>query len=393
MTATARVLEHRAETDPRRGFEGPRDFLQSVYAARKARDRDSVTDHRLRAVSVREAGAAGGPLAFALPLAFTPKVIQAAAGSDEQGTYADPYGGFAVRAPGVTDFALGAVESDPTVGRTLVLPMDAPELGVVARVGTTHSTSVTAGLEVVRTPETTTRASTRMKLERVNLSASSLFGFSYATEELLDAGTAAFAAILAAAYRDEFGSKIFREKLTGTGAGEYLGALNSPAKIEVAKESGQAADTIQAANVVKMSARVWGYNRSIWLANHDTREQLAQAAYVVEGSIGGGIVPVFQPARSEFEPDMLWGRPCFFSEHMPALGDAGDLACINWSQYLEGVYQPLESAESVHVRWSEHERAFKFWLRNAGAPWWRAALTPDNGANTLSPIVTLAERA
>ncbi|MGH7460987.1 MAG: hypothetical protein ACREMA_08155 [Longimicrobiales bacterium] len=108
---------------------------------------------------------------------------------------------------------------------------------------------------------------------------------------------------------------------------------------------------------------------------------------------GGGIVRLYQQSQRETEPDTLAGRPIFYTEYCSPLGDEGDLLLVNWSQYLEGTYQPLQSAESVHVRWSEHERAFKFWLRNAGAPWWRSSLTPANGTAKLSPIITLATRA
>jgi len=65
----------------------------------------------------------------------------------------------------------------------------------------------------------------------------------------------------------------------------------------------------------------------------------------------------------------------------------------NWSQYLEGTYENLQSAESIHVRFLNHETTFKFWLRNAGAPWWRTVLTPKKSASTLSPFVVLAARA
>jgi hypothetical protein len=84
------------------------------------------------------------------------------------------------------------------------------------------------------------------------------------------------------------------------------------------------------------------------------------------------------------------GRPLIFSEYMQALGTLGDLTLINWTQYLEGTYQPLQSAESIHVRFVNAERAFRFMLRNDAAPWWRSALTPKNGADTLSPYVALA---
>lgn len=91
-------------------------------------------------------------------------------------------------------------------------------------------------------------------------------------------------------------------------------------------------------------------------------------------------------------PDMLLGRPIYYSEFASKLGDVGDIILGNWSQFLEGIYQPLQSAESVHVRFLNHERTFKFWLRNAGAPWWRSALTPAKSSDTLSPFVTLAAR-
>ena len=90
---------------------------------------------------------------------------------------------------------------------------------------------------------------------------------------------------------------------------------------------------------------------------------------------------------------MLLGFPLYFSEHCETLGDAGDILCINPAEYLEGVYEPLQSAESLFVRFESHENCFKFWTRNAGAPWWESALTPKKGANTLSPFVRLAARA
>ena len=81
-----------------------------------------------------------------------------------------------------------------------------------------------------------------------------------------------------------------------------------------------------------------------------------------------------------------------FSIYAATLGDQGDLILANFAEYLEGLYQPLQSAESMHVRFANHERAFKFWLRNAGAPWWRTALTPAKSTATLSPFVVADAR-
>jgi HK97 family phage major capsid protein len=358
--------------------------------SRHARDRDGVRDPRLAELCVRDDTTA---LAFVLPQAFTPATIRGAAGSDEQGGYADPYGGFLSPPPVLSEFVLGTPEADPTAGRTLALPMTVPELSVSARVDKNHSTSVSGGLTVTRTPETVARTSSRMEFEQIVLRATSLHGLTFATEEILTDSRPAFVAILSAAYADEFGAAMLREKIRGVGGSEYLGVLNSPAKIVVAKEAGQAADTVLAENIMAMTLRAWRYDRCIWICNPNTRSQLARAVLVVEGSTGGGIVKLFQPAQAEGSPDRLDGRACYFSEFASTLGDEGDIILCDWSQFLEGTHQPLGGVESMHVRFVEHERAFKFWTRNAGAPWWRAPLTPANGTATLSPIVTLAARA
>ena len=86
---------------------------------------------------------------------------------------------------------------------------------------------------------------------------------------------------------------------------------------------------------------------------------------------------------------MLLGRPVFFTEFAETKGEKGDLILGTWSQYLEATYQSEQRAESIHVRFLEHERIFKFWIRNAGSPWWSSTLQPKKGADALSPFVVL----
>ena len=147
-------------------------------------------------------------------------------------------------------------------------------------------------------------------------------------------------------------------------------------------------------DIIAMRARCWGYGSAIWIANHDCFGELMRlgaAAYDAQAATPlAGSNALFVQSLTEDIPDRILGRPCFFSESAETLGTSGDLSLVNWSQYLEGLYQPLQSAESMHVRFVNHERAFKFWLRNAGAPWWRAALTPRESSTTLSPIVKLS---
>ena len=374
--------------DPKRGFASHRDFLAAVMKV--GRRGVEAADERIRPLLVRDKDddQAGGEAAVLLPLAWTPAGIRAAAGSDEQGEYDDRYGGFTVpstRLPGLLQIGF---EGDPTAGMTQGLPMATPSVEIAARVDKNHTSSVSGGFTVTRRPETVAATASRAQFEMVTLKAAGLFGLAYATEELLTDSAISFMQIIAQGFRTQFAAAMLNEKLRGNGGNEYQGVLNSGCLVTVAAEGGQVADTIVSDNVIKMAARCWGFGSAFWLANHDTRPQLIKLAILV--GTGGSLI--YTPSAQMGFPDMLLGRPIYYSEYASKLGDVGDLILGNWSQFLEGIYQPLQSAESAHVRFLNHERAFKFWIRNAGAPWWRSALTPNKSGDTLSPFVTLAAR-
>jgi len=351
------------ETDPKCGFKGHREFLMSVM---DTATRGRIDDQRLH------------------PLVMPSET----AGSDEQSTFADPYGGFLIP-PGFSPNLMKiAAEADPMAGRTTSVPMESPIIKIMARTDKNHTSSVSGGLRVYRRAESDTPAASRMEMEQVTLNAHSLFGVAYATEELLARSPISFIAVLEAGFGDEFTSTLIDERLNGSGVGEYEGILTSPCTVSEAKETGQDADTIVFENVVKMRARCWRYSQAIWLANHDTLPELM----LLTQKIGTGGAAVWQPSAREGEPDMLLGRPIYFTEYCKTVGTVGDLVCSNWSQYLEGHLSPLQSANSIHVRFLTHERTFKFWMENDGRCWWRSALTPKNSTTTLSPFVTLASR-
>lgn len=383
-------MRERAEDDPRRGFRSHREFLLSVMENAGARSRDQVREERLRPLAIAgdEGPGAGEGMTFMLPAGYTPRGLSAAAGADEQGEYADPYGGFAMARtmlPGILQIGF---EGDPTAGRTQPVPMATPMVDLLARTDKNHQTSVSGGFTVSRKPETAAAASARGQMEMVGLKATALFGVGYASEEILTDSPISFIAILDAGFRDQFAAHLLNEKLRGVGGSEFLGVLNSPALVTQLKEAAQAAATIKGENIIKMRSRCWGYGNAIWLANHDTLPQLAMAH--LPGT--NASVFLFAPGNGVDKPDTLLGRPIFFTEFASTLGAVGDLILGNWSQFLEGTYQPLQSAESIHVRFLNHERTFKFWLRNAGAPWWRSPLTPNKSATTLSPFIVIEAR-
>jgi HK97 family phage major capsid protein len=101
---------------------------------------------------------------------------------------------------------------------------------------------------------------------------------------------------------------------------------------------------------------------------------------------------MFNPARGIDVPDTILGRPVIFTEYCSSIGTVGDVLLCVWSEYLAGILQGIQTAESMHVRFENNERAFRFTIRQAGEPWWRSALTPANSTNTLSPFVAIGTR-
>lgn len=360
-----RITKEEYADDPKKGFKDHREYLTSIMSAAQT----GRVDNRLKGL-------------------ISPSQQHVTAGSDEHGTYSDPYGGFFVPKGFSPEVLKVDPEADPFAGKTRDVPMQNPTISFNARVDKNHSTSVSGGLRVYRRKETQTVTASRMEHEQVTLNATGLFGVAYATEELLARSVVSFIALLEGAFSDEFNAKLLNEKLNGTGVGEYEGMFNSPCKIAVTKETNQVAATIVKENIDNMRTRAWRYGSSLWVANHGTLPMLRSLVQAI--GTGGAVVPYFT-----ISPDgqaMLDGRPLFFTEFCPALGTEGDLALINPSQYLEGTLTAPQSAESMHVRFLEHERAFKFWTENDGRCWWRSALTPKNGP-TQSPIVTLATRS
>lgn len=350
---------NRAEDDPRRGFRDHRDFLGAVMAAGRNPMR---IDQRL------------------MPLATQ--------GSDEQGAYSDPHGGFLVPhgvAPGILSLR---PEDDPLSGLVTNIPMTAPTVSFNARVDKDHSTSVSGGFVVTRRPETVDGASSRAKFEQVTLVANEEFGLAFATERIINDSPQSFVAIIQAGMNSEYVANAMHERINGSGTGERQGALSTTCKIAVAKETGQAAGTILKENIDKMAARSWRYSAAVWLANHTTRPALKALVQAV--GTGGTAVQYLTGAPGGQE--YLDGRPLFFTEFAKGLGTEGDLILLVPSEYLEGTYQSEQYAESIHVRFTAAERAFRFYRRNDGQWWWKSPLTPKNGA-TLSPVVTLATRA
>jgi HK97 family phage major capsid protein len=309
----------------------------------------------------------------------------AAVGSDEQSTVSGEFGGFAIPKALYGEVMKVMPEGDPTANLCRNIPMESPSVSINARVDKNHSTSVVGGLQVYRTGELNALTSSRQSMEQIDLKAEDLNGLTYVSKQLLNASPATVASILSD-FPAAFAEKEFREKISGTGVGQFEGVLNSAALITVAKESAQTAGTVVTKNIGKMMSRCYNYESAsvAWLINHDVLPELMD--------LGGSDKNIFSPSAIQGITYQLYGKPVIVTDKAAALGSAGDIMLINWSEYLVGTYGSEESAESIHVRFEYNESAFKFYKANDGRGWWKSVLTPKAGS-TKSPFIILGARA
>src|SRR5581483_10014444 len=107
--------------------------------------------------------------------------------------------------------------------------------------------------------------------------------------------------------------------------------------------------------------------------------------------------PIYKPAgvavgpngTQGYSPATLYGRPILTTEYNAALGTVGDIVLANFGEYIVIDKGGVDQAVSLHVAFLTDEAVYRFMYRIDGALSWNAALTPKNGGNTLSPVVTL----
>lgn len=190
--------------------------------------------------------------------------------------------------------------------------------------------------------------------------------------------------------------------LQGTGVGQPLGLLNSPALVTVSKETSQVADTIIGNNIIKMYARMPAPNlpNSVWVINQDILPQLLKLS--VPGTdndgnavTGWGALVYIPPGGLSGSPfGTLFGRPVIASQACETLGDKGDIFFVDFSAYLalikSGTNPRVET--SMHLWFDQDLMAFKFVLRIGGLPWWSTSYAARDGSATYSPYITLEAR-
>lgn len=335
------------------GFKSLGEF---AFHVRNASLRNVRVDQRLQAAATtfgsEGAGADGG---FAVPPQFASEIASVALEEESLLAYAD---------------------NTPVTGNSMSFPKD--------ETTPWGSTGITATWE--GEGDTKTQKKPSLKLDHLRLK--KLTVLVGATEELL-ADSSAMGAYLAKKMSEAVRWKSNDAIINGNGSGMPLGILNGGSVVQIAKESGQAADSIVAANLSKMLARVLkGGGNLVWLVNPDATPQIHLLTL--------GDKPIWTPPQEGFKgaPNgFLLGRPIVETDACDTVGDVGDIILANMGGYRAITKAGGEEfSESMHLWFDQDVTAFKLNFRMDGQPALTSAITPPNSSNTRSHFATIAAR-
>jgi len=314
---------------------------------------------------------------------FLIDVKEAALGSDVAlkalGESTDSGGGFLVPDDTYNGVIEVALEDAIVRPRAIVIPTRKMSLPIPTIVDTAHTSTLYGGITPKWEPEagdydeyTPTYGQTFMTLKK-------LVGYAYISDELLADGGAAAEAATKRIFAKALAFTEDGAFLTGAGGVKPLGLLNAPGRVTVSKVSGQTAATIYPENIYKMFCRLFpsSFNKAVWIGNPNT------------------LPLIFEPTLSIsdlLQEVKLFGRPFILSEHCKTVGTEGDFMLADFSNYvvLDG---GLSVSYSPYVRYQYGQGVFRFVLRTDGKPLHASAITPENGTDTLSSIVTLETRS
>lgn len=249
------------------------------------------------------------------------------------------------------------------------------------------------GVQAYWTGEADSPTAAKPKLGRHEIRLESLKCLAYATERLLR-NAPAMATVFENAFASEIAFKLDDAIWRGDGVGKPLGFsiqnYGTQLLVQVAKKTGQAADTFVIENATSMLSRLYREpgDRIVWLCNPDTIGQFPLLTV--------GQQPVFLPNNSvagSIQYGTFLGFPVIPVEQAETLGDAGDIVLANLSKYVVITQGGIRAAQSMHVRFIFDEMTFKWSIDVNGQSAIKTPITPFKGSNTLSPFVTTAARA
>jgi HK97 family phage major capsid protein len=357
------ITDHRAG-DPMHGFHSVGEFMQAVFRAEKP---GKDIDERLliggglsaAAPSTFSNEAAGQDGGFLVPPQFSQQIFQLSLGEDS---------------------LLPLTDNVEISGNSMAFPKDET---------TPWGTN---GIRAYWQGEAQSAVATKPILGLATLRLKKLMALVPTTDELLDDANALTSYLpqkVALSIRWKTNESI----LFGAGNGVPVGALGAGATVTVAKESGQATQTLLPQNLAKMIARLptGSFANAVWIVNNDVLPALF--------TLSLGNYPIYLPTGLQVggiqvSPyGTLLGRPVFVSQHANTFSSQGDVILVDLSYYQTITKAGgMQTATSMHLYFDADLTAFRTTFRMDGQSKIVAPIAPAKGATTMSPYVQLGAR-
>jgi len=298
-------------------------------------------------------------------------------------------GGFLVPEAFRAELLAVALDESIVRSRATVIPMASSRQVVPGLDVTSHESSFFGGIASEWIEEGGTFTDSGPKFGRVVLQAAKLGLRADIPNELLQDAVPTLDVTLTSLFGQAMAASEDKAFLTGNGVGQPLGVMHSPAVITVTKETDQPAGTIVYENLTAMFARLLSRSRrrAIWVCSDECIPELLELSVSV--GVGGVALQVLSERDGQF---YMLGRPAFFSEFVPQLGQAGDIGIYDFGYYLIGDRAELRIESSPHVKFTTDETVFRAVQRLDGRAWLLSAITPANAGDSRSAFVILGAR-
>jgi len=301
----------------------------------------------------------------------------------------DPDGGYLVptkQRPGLLQVSLGEAIVRP---RAFVIPagnppdaaLDMPYLEQSGLTSQSHG-DLYGGVWFGWTAEGATKTNTEISIGEVEYKPYEWSGYCVLTDKVMR-NAKQLEAIVTQKYKE--GMTAFEDYyfLQGTGVGQPLGVINSPATVTVTRNT---TSVILFADIIGMMDQFMDSPKAVWVINKACRSQIIALKDANNNSIW------IQGNIAKAIPDVLAGIPIIWTYKVPAVGTKGDIGLYDFSKYIiKDGYGPAFD-KSKHVYFLSNRTALKMFGNVDGKPWLKGSLTADDNSTEISPFVVLSTK-
>lgn len=218
--------------------------------------------------------------------------------------------------------------------------------------------------------------------DQMTLTAVKYAAYLEASDELLVDSIIDLPPVLTTLMTDAIAYEYDRDTMRGTGVGEPLGVINSPAMLSIPRQN---AGAVTIVDIFNLEAHFFGTD-GIYLFHQSAIPQI----YALQSNN----LVAWTNDLTATVPGTLLGRPMVRTAKLPLLGNEGDFNLVDPSFYLTGEVQGITVANSIHYKFRNDVTAWRAVYRAAGAPWPGGTFTMEATAGVkdyeVSPFVNLA---